>query len=351
MKKVVSFVFSLVVGAGLLADGGQPGFYDLMGGGAYYGKWIHSAEEKKNFELFQESYEKNRNESTPLSEDKQIPRKFHVVWLGPKDYPESSMSNLYRLIQMHPNWQFIFWSDRERKIPFSEVEVRILTDKLLGSYIDLYYSGTNWGEKSDLVRLLVLEHEGGIYLDHDVVCRKSFEPLAANYEFFTGLLEPKFSYLNTLPLVRNSIVGAGKASSIIQCALGHCRKGWMQAGERFPGSDFASQFSRAAHRGFGAFHFAVYEAIQDPSFSGIVLPAGYFDEIDGKYGIYAIEEMKGAWYRDEMTYFEDYLFKRSHKLMLRLHYFIAAASLLFLVNVAVAFFLLSRYRRLKRKLA
>lgn len=304
-------------------------FLQLMGKGHKCWNHIRTKEDRENLEMFKESYEAHVRSPTDTL---LIPEIIHFVWLGPKDFPQKSEMNLASWIEHHPHWKVKLWTDRPRELPFPEVEIKVIDPTFLGKDQDLFEGSDNWGEKSDILRLVILEKEGGLYVDHDVICRKSFAEFHKTYDFYTSLLFPGKFALDTPLVIRNSIIGIRPDHEVLEFALGLMRQKWKAVGDAYPGQDFASVEKRVIQRSFAGFHYAVCEALQDPSFSGIVFPAGYFTECDKKFGLYANEEISGSWYRGEMTYHEKMLEIRVHKLMNRFYWFLAISSICITLN-------------------
>ena len=108
-----------------------------------------------------------------------VPHIIHQIWLGP--YPLPSFFHEYQnaLIKLHPDWKYCLWTD-------ADIESECPS---LWPYIE---ASTNYGQKSDLVRLEILSRYGGVYLDVDVLAIKSFDSVADRYDFFAGLEAPHY---------------------------------------------------------------------------------------------------------------------------------------------------------------
>lgn len=333
MAKVLSLSFLLSFCA-LFGETAKniPDFFVLMGKGTKTWRKVKTKEDKKNLEIFKESFERNYDPFENPGKEFIIPKKVHFVWLGPKEYPERSRGYLKAFIDMHPNWEWFFWTDKEHSEIDTRVKQRIINETYLGEYQDLYLDSDNFGEKSDLLRLVILQKEGGLYVDHDVCPRRAFTALHQNYDFYTGLQNLGNHVMTLSTVVRNSIIGAKADHPIIHFALGLTREKWQAAYMQYPGKDIDATMARVTLRAFGAFHEAVFSSVQDPSFEGIVFPAGFFNEVHHKYGIYSQEDMAGAWYRDEMTFYEKHLQQRVKKLMKRLNLTLGVVAVLFLLN-------------------
>lgn len=114
-----------------------------------------------------------------------IPRVIHRIWLGSEPLPE-----LYRMYgeswrQHHPHWKMRLWTDED---------LPPLRDP--GSF----ERARSASERSDVVRFEVLHRHGGLYVDTDVECRKSLEPLIEGLSGFGAYEKPD--------LVGTGIIGA-----------------------------------------------------------------------------------------------------------------------------------------------
>ncbi len=292
-------------------------FLQLMGKGKRCWKYVRSPEDFLHLKEFEDLYLKSLCASE--KDVVVIEEILHFVWLGPKEYPETSRKYLQGWIEKHPDWKVVFWSDRNHLFLPPCVELRIVTPDFLGTYLEMYQSSANYGEKSDIVRLLALNELGGVYVDHDMECRTSFATLHRTYPFYGGLLTPGNPVIKQSAIMRNSIIGAKKGHPILKNALELAKERWSAIEELYPGNDVASTKKRVTLRVFAAFHDSVLSAIKDPNFEGIIFPAGYFNEIERDFGIFAKEDMVGAWYTDEMSHHEQYLKDRLHRMMKRMH--------------------------------
>lgn len=126
----------------------------------------------KLVEAFKRLYEENiaTEEET---EENRIPKIVHQIWLGgpvPGKYREwmAAWASL-------EGWQYYLWTDKEVK-----------SLKLYNQ--DLYDMSTNYGEKSDILRLELLEKFGGVYVDVDYQCVNIdvFEHLNKHYDLYIG---------------------------------------------------------------------------------------------------------------------------------------------------------------------
>lgn len=109
---------------------------------------------EKNFDKY---YIENRNTVN-------ITKKIHQVWLG-SEFPEKYQRIRDTWIEKNPDWEYRLWTD-------SDVEEFQLEN------INQYNSINNLGAKSDIFRYEILYRYGGLYVDTDFECIKSFNDLS-----------------------------------------------------------------------------------------------------------------------------------------------------------------------------
>lgn len=145
-----------------------------------------------------------------------IPRRFHWIWLGERPLPSQIAAWIERWMELHPGWEQTVWTDANRPRLRNEEQFR---------------AAANPAQQSDVLRYeLVLDH-GGVYLDCDVQCYRSIDPLIGELDAFVGRENDEH--------VGNAIFGA---------IPGHA---WLQAAvDRLPGS-FAGEWSQVAQAGPG----------------------------------------------------------------------------------------------------
>lgn len=104
-----------------------------------------------------------------------LPKKIHQIWLG-SPIPEKYKIWGETWKKHNPDWEYRLWTDDD------------VYDLGLPN-LEVYNSITNYGAKSDVLRYHILNKFGGIYIDTDFECLKSFDSLRY-LEFFTGVGYP-----------------------------------------------------------------------------------------------------------------------------------------------------------------
>jgi mannosyltransferase OCH1-like enzyme len=109
-----------------------------------------------------------------------IPRIIHQTYRDSHSIPFQwqQASNSCRIL--HPNYQYIFWSDAEG---------RSLIKKEFPSLLSVFDSYLYDIQRADVIRLVALYIHGGIYLDFDIICLKSLDKLL-NYQFILPQTKP-----------------------------------------------------------------------------------------------------------------------------------------------------------------
>lgn len=114
-----------------------------------------------------------------------IPHVIHRIWLGADRLPERFEEYGESWRRNHPGWEMRLWTDED---------VSDLSDpKALAR-------ARSAAERSDLLRYELLHRFGGVYVDTDVECLRSIEPLIDGAPAFAGR-EPR-------GLIGNAVLGA-----------------------------------------------------------------------------------------------------------------------------------------------
>lgn len=297
-------------------------FESLMGKDLPAWKHVQTKEDFQNVAFFKETYEKNIARLKEVSFDAKIPKVIHFIWVGPKPFPRESIENVRSWIAYHPDWKVKFWTDRERPLPHPEMELCFVRDfpfQKLGSF---YHGSDNFGEKSDLLRLEILDREGGIYVDHDVTCLKSFASLNSSYDLFCGMEVPYPTSLSSSVLPTNNTLGARAGHPILTKCMDWLVENWEQLEKDYPGKDRDSIINRVAHRTFCVLGemFKKYSNLEGNI--DIALPSYYFNAPKLEWALYAQHQYKGTWFENESTFEKNarkrlmMLSKKTNKLLL-----------------------------------
>jgi mannosyltransferase OCH1-like enzyme len=102
-----------------------------------------------------------------------IPKKIHYCWLSGEKFPEAVEKTMNTWKEIMPDYEFILWDSKRFDI------------NSIASVKDAYDS-KKWAFAADYIRFYAIYTEGGIYLDTDVIVKKSFDDFL-NYGFFSGI--------------------------------------------------------------------------------------------------------------------------------------------------------------------
>ena len=130
-----------------------------------------------------------------------IPKKIHYIWLGGKPKSTLTVMCLNSWKRHLENYEIIEWNETNL-----EIEKLCKKHRFLRECIRLQL----WAFASDWLRLYVLYHEGGIYLDTDVEVLGSYDELLGN-RMFVGLEQN--NYIGT------GVIGAGRGNPTVKRLL------------------------------------------------------------------------------------------------------------------------------------
>lgn len=153
------------------------------------------------WKILQNLYDKHVIHDCEISNEPRIPKIIHWIWLG------SPLPEKYKKLQQtwkdaNPGWDFILWTDAHVK-----------SFKLKNQ--DAFNKAINWGEKSDIFRYEILYRYGGVYVDIDFECLRSFDVLNHICDFYTGIA------YTSKPILYNGLIGAAKNHPILAACIEH----------------------------------------------------------------------------------------------------------------------------------
>ncbi len=166
--------------------------------------------------IFKEIYKKNLKRS--VSEDEEcvrprIPKKIHQIWIGPKPVPNKFRSMMQSWQGFHPSWEYKLWTNEDlKRFPLINREA--------------FDAADNWGMKSDILRYEILYYNGGVYVDLDFECVRSFDELNYLYDFYAGLAWPHE--------VNNALIGSVPGSPVMYAAIQAIKYKFKQLNNRPP---------------------------------------------------------------------------------------------------------------------
>lgn len=121
-----------------------------------------------------------------------IPKKVHYCWFGKSEKNERIKHCIESWRKYLPDYEIIEWNEDNFDVNYND-----FTKKA--------YENKKWAYVSDVTRLWVLYHEGGIYMDTDVEVYKPLDEFL-NEEAFTGFEDIHYPVTATLGSEKNNPV-------------------------------------------------------------------------------------------------------------------------------------------------
>ncbi|NGX26887.1 MAG: hypothetical protein K940chlam6_00813 [Chlamydiae bacterium] len=197
---------------------------------------------KKKWRTVNRLYTRNLGGRKKRHKKERIPKIIHQIWLdGP--IPESIQKLQETWKKQHPDWEYHLWTGKE--IEFLYLQNRTLYDAVSTSKA-----------KNKILRYEILYQFGGLFVDIDFACIKSFDILNENCDFYAGLTDQIRS-----PELSSSLIAATPRHPILRECIQKLRK---KAPETFLGEmdDLTNSFFQAVKK--------------FPSQKNVALPATYF---------------------------------------------------------------------------
>ncbi|HAZ15933.1 MAG TPA: hypothetical protein DCY54_04805 [Parachlamydiales bacterium] len=305
------FFFFFLIAAPLLAF---DDFDQCMGKESGFYRYLQKPEDLACLTRFREIYERSEDLLAHPSGEGKIPRVVHFIWLGPRPFPLESVENVRTWVELHPDWTFKLWTDRDRHLPCAQMQ-KVLVESFSFHLLEKEYrSSKNWGEKADILRYEILFREGGIYVDHDANCLCSFLPLADSFDLFCGLEAPHPLLAGQNLTLGNGVIGARSGHPLIEETLKKIASRWERIGHAFRGEDGFNRTERVLNRTYTALTEAVKENIGKGETRDLVLPAAYFFAKGGIPSLYSRHFYRNAWADDDPQDALQGHMKRIHKI-------------------------------------
>lgn len=307
-------------------------------------EYVKTPDDIQHLNLFKQMYDLRKGLIGASDGMQRIPKAVHFIWIGPRQFPRESVENVRTWMAKNPDWTFYFWTDRQRPLPCPGMKIRMVRDLNFLKLRDCFAKSDNYAEKSDLLRYEILYQEGGIYVDHDVKCFKSFEPLNNAYDFYCGIDMPYTSSLPSCIFTTNNIIGVKAGHPILLRCMEMLAERWDQIEQDYPGADRDSMLNRVLHRTFWLFGEAIKQVGNQDGNRDIVFPAYYFDAPKDELAIFARHLYAGAWHETESSFEKMVrqrlmlLSKKSNKILL----FFGVMSVLNLFGLVALFMLFKR---------
>ncbi len=322
-------------------------FVTLMGSNKKVWKFVETHEDHKNIEIFKDLYNKNKDFHQAKQQEVKIPQVIHFIWIGPNPFPKESLDNIKSWVDHHPGWTFKFWTDRRRPLPNKKMELHFISDFNFSILQQCFEQSDNYAEKSDLLRYELLYKEGGLYVDHDVECFKTFAPFHRTYDLYCGLETPHEPILNSSISVCNNVIGARPHHPVLKGVIELVNSRWAELSAAYPGDDKESVIYRVAQRTFAPFDDAVRLGAGKEGYKDIVFPAAFFNRIEDDLALYAHHYYASTWFEDE-TKFERNIRRRLISISRKNNQILLFNGVILTANLALFSALFFQYRALRK---
>ncbi|CAE8596550.1 unnamed protein product, partial [Polarella glacialis] len=144
-----------------------------------------------------------------------IPLRLHQIWLGPRQLPAECQQFAQGWRGRHPAWEYRLWTDAD-----AEAELQDLP-----RMAEAFRAAKNPAEKSDLLRLAIVLHHGGLYVDVDFECLRPFDELHDRVSFYTGISNVAAFELN------NGLFAAAPGHPLLRYLCERVGRRWAEWGE------------------------------------------------------------------------------------------------------------------------
>ncbi|HSX04836.1 MAG TPA: glycosyltransferase [Rhabdochlamydiaceae bacterium] len=299
-SRFVFFLFLMVSGFLFAEKAGEDEFNTLMGKETEYWDFIKKEEDVVALEKFRALYVKNKGRLFQTTGDFKIPKVIHFIWIGPRPFPPLSVENIRTWIAKNPDWKVKFWTDRDRPAPCNGMEVHKVDDFPFLFLKRFFEESQNYGEKSDVLRFEILFQEGGVYVDHDANCLRSFDNLHRGVDFYCGLEVPHPPLVGLGVTTGIGVVGSRPGHPIIKKVIDLISKEWQKIGKKYRGKDGYSRTQLVMERTYLMLTHALKKKCVDQAGNvDIVLPAAYFFAKKGIPPLYSKHFFANTWADDE----------------------------------------------------
>ena len=262
-------------------------FDALAGKTTAYWSFVKQKEDLNTLEYAKELYFKNKDVQFKEEGNFKIPPVVHFIWLGPHPFPPESVENVRTWIAKNPGWRVKFWTDRDREIPCEGMEKILVKNFSFRKLGRCYEESENWGEKSDLLRYEILFREGGVYVDHDANCLKSFSGIHRGYDFYCCLETPHIPFVGRSVTCGNGVLGSRPGHPTVEKVIDLINERWSTLAEKFCGKDEYSKTEVVMQRTYIALTNGVLYSIGKNQNVDIIFPPAYFFAKQGIPSIYS----------------------------------------------------------------
>ena len=260
-------------------------FEIFLGKGNQGWEHVRTAEDRQLVSFYKKLYDKNVNRS--LRAEGSIPKTFHLIWLGPNPFPQSSVAHAEKWHELHPDWTFYYWSDMPAEPPCPWMVVRSVCDFDFSTVGTSYDGADNFKEKAFLLSLEILDAEGGVYLDHDVQPQGPLS-FSSQFDFFATLAPLKPSIFSSSVFISPYLLGGKPGHPFFTHVMEWYRQKGAKYGKFFPGTAPLSCIYRTEVRIYEALRMGAKKGLGRSGHRDLVFPSGYMNKV-------AVHESAGVW--------------------------------------------------------
>ncbi len=288
------FLFGTLYGKQLLTL--EDDFELLTGKNTQLWSHLQTKEDFSQLKYYKELYEENKElQFNPGQTSYKIPKIVHFIWLGPKNFPRQSISNIRSWMALHPDWTFLFWTDLERPCPCPGMQRMLVKEFPFANLEKEYDAATNFAEKSDILRYEILSQFGGIYSDHDVQAITSFDKLNQSYDFFAGLEVPLQKIAGFSLAAGNGLIGARPHHPVLEKCLRVVKERWEEVYETYCQNTITDEVARVMNGSYIALTYAIQSTLEKDDNVDILFPAAYFNAQEELPSFYSKHFFEGTW--------------------------------------------------------
>lgn len=215
----------------------------------------NDADDKNFFSFARNQYNRYILKQKKYSQKPRIPKIIHQIWVGPKTPPRHFKKWQASLLQLHPDWEYKLWTDKE------VAELSMINQRY-------YDEETNYGAKADILRLEILNQFGGLYVDIDFECLKPFDLLHHICDFYIGFFQ--VNYLRKSARINNGLFASTQGHPIIKILIEEIGKNRDQY------TDLSNWSGILARNGPDFVTKVLHNYLPKLKGANVVLPSNYF---------------------------------------------------------------------------
>tara|TARA_B100000131_G_scaffold308653_1_gene338247 strand:- start:168 stop:785 length:618 start_codon:yes stop_codon:yes gene_type:complete len=135
--------------------------------------------------------------------NRKIPKIMHHVWLGPNALPKPEQSYIDSWKEHHKDYDFMIWHDKD-------IKSLNLNENCLEA---MKKAEPFYACQADIIRYIVIQKFGGIYIDTDVQCYRNIDDLLTEKLEFIGLRPHRGNWMT------NAFFGSEENSEMLKIVI------------------------------------------------------------------------------------------------------------------------------------